>query len=261
MKVERILVGSNDNILYYPFWNIISKVYSENFGIKSTLMWHGIESDIDTYNLSKKYGDIIVLPIHPEYQIPWQTTWGYFYGTKFYPNEVCMTIGIDEILLSGFINQFIKNLNEDAYITVIDDAYSPSHWEKQNGTSPTAYHIAKGKTFNKVYEFDDNFLTEIEKVYQSKDAFWSSGEDKWGIDESYSSKKLRQYRDCKGEIISLSKFSFLQEKRINCRRTQEVPYDLNLLQAGLYSEIHCCRPYPDHKDYIDTLVKNIPKFI
>lgn len=261
MKVERIIVSSNNNILYYPFWNIVSKVYSENFGIKTTLMWHGDESDIKTYNLSTEYGDIIVLPIHPDYGVGWQTTWGFFYGTKFYPDEVCMTIGIDEIPLSNFVNQFILNIDPETYITLIDDAYFPSHWKKPNGTSPSAYHIAKGKIFNQIYKFDDNFLIELEKVYQSKDAFWSNKEDKWGIDESYSSKKLRIYHDQGGEIQSLSQFSFLQQRRINCYRNQEIPYNLNQLQEGFYSEIHCCRPYTNHKSYIDTLIKNIPKFI
>ena len=260
MKVERIIVSSNNNATYYPFWNIISEVYSKNFGIKSTLMWHGLESDISNYDISDKYGDIITLPIHPEYQVPWQTTWGYFYGTKFYPNEVCMILGIDEILLSNFFNSFIKDIDPDVYVTLIDDAYLPSHWQNPGGTSPTAYHIAKGKIFNEVYKFNNNFLLEIEKVYKSKDSFWSTGKDKWGIDESYSSKRLRKYKDSKGKITSFSKFSFLQERRINCHRNQEVPYDINLLQKGFYSEIHCCRPYLNHKNYLDTLVKNIPQF-
>lgn len=257
MKIDRVILTSNNHPNYYHFWNIVSKIYKENFNIIPTLIWFGKEEEFNDLDLDKTYGEVIFQDPHPNYQVGWQTTWGLFYFTKFFEDEVCLTMGIDQIPLSNFfVKDLIENIDSEKYVTLIDDAYN-THWTLDNGVSPSAYHIGKGKTFNKIYNFEDDFFSEVEKVYKTKDAFWSTGEDKWGIDESYSSKKMRNYEN-RNEIISLSKFKLLQQKRIDCYRNLEPKYDLNLLANGFYSEIHLCRPYTNHKEYIDNLTNKIP---
>lgn len=259
MKIDRVILTSNNNENYYHFWNIVSKIYKINFNITPTLIWFGNEEEIETLGLSKEYGDIICQKPHEKYQVPWQTTWGLFYFTKFFKDEVCLTIGIDEIPLSKmFINDLIEKIDNDSYVTLIDDAYH-THWTIDGGVSPSAYHIAKGKTFNEIYNFEEDFFLEIEKVYQSKDSFYSEGEDKWGIDESYSSKKMRAFKN-RNLIKSLGHFGMLVNRRIDCNRDKEPNYDVDLMKNGHYSEIHLCRPYTNHINYIDTLIKQIPKY-
>lgn len=259
MKIDRVILTSNSHPNYYHFWNIVSKIYKENLNITPTLIWFGDESKFNELGLSREYGDVIFQKPHPNYQEGWQTTWGLFYFTKFFKDEVCLTMGIDQIPLSTmFVKDLITDIEDNKYVMLIDDAYT-THWTLDNGVSPSAYHIGKGSVFNEIYNFEDDFLSEVEKVYSSKDAFWSKGEDKWGIDESYSSKKMRQYEK-KDNIISLSKFSLLRKRRIDCHRNLEPEYNFNSLKEGFYSEIHLCRPYTNHKNYIDNLVKQIPIF-
>ncbi len=262
MKIDRVILSSDNNELYYPFWNPISKIYKENFDITPTLIWIGDEKTLKEKGLSEKYGDIVVQQAHPEYQIPWQTTWALFHSTKYFLEDTCIIMGIDQVPLSDlFLVELIKNIDEDHYVMMIDDAYRPtSYWKEVGGASPSSYHIAKGKIFNQVYEFENYFEEEIIKVYKTKDAFWSNGDDKWGIDESYSCKKLRQYEKSGGRVHPLSKWRLLQKTRVDCHRTHEAYYDSDLLKAGNYSEAHLCRPYHQHKDYIDTLFSKIPKF-
>jgi len=269
MRIDRVILSSNDNINYYPFWNPLSKVYKENFNIQPTLIWFGIEEDIDRLGLSREYGDIIIQEPNPKYQIGWQTTWGCFYYTKFFPNEVCTTMGIDQVPLSDiFLKQMISDATDDEYVTLIDDAYNPIYWANPNGTSPSAYHIAKGIIFNNIYQFEPDFLSEVDKLYNTKverdydpnDAFWASGEGKWGMDESYTSKKLRDYRDSGGKIHCYSSFKKLAERRIECYRVIETPYDDEKLTTGYYSESHLCRPYTNHVDYISRMISLIPKY-
>lgn len=259
MKIDRVILTSNNNPNYFYFWNIVSKIYKQNFEITPTLIWFGSKSEFDELGMSREYGEVIFQDPHPNYQVAWQTTWALFYFSKFFEDEVCMTNGIDQIPLTNFfIKDLISNIEDEKYVTLIDNAYD-THWTIENGVSPSAYHIGKGKTFNGIYQFEDNFHDEVEKVYLSKDAYWSKGEDKWGIDESYSSKKMRQY-DKKENIISLSNFGLLNNKRIDCHRNLEPRYNVELLKKGYYSEIHLCRPYTNHKNYIDNLVNQIPKF-
>lgn len=269
MKIDRVILSSNDNINYYPFWNPISKVYKENFNITPTLIWIGEESDIERLGLSREYGEIIVQKEHPSYRVGWQTTWALFYFTKFFPEETLVIMGIDQLPLSDmFLRKMIEDCDGDDYVMLIDDAYRPIYWEDANGTSPSAYHIAKGKTFEKVYGFEDDFFKEAEKIYHTpverdynpSDAYWASGEDKWGIDESYASKMLRSYRKSGGSISALGQFQLLQKRRIECYRVVETPYDDYMLSSGQYSESHLCRPYTNHVEYINRMASLIPKY-
>ena len=82
----------------------------------------------------------------------------------------------------------------------------------------------------------------------------------WGLDETYSSKILREKKS-DYSIIGLSKFSeLLSGRRIDCHRSYEVYYDLEKLKNNYYIECHSCRPYNNHKDYINNIIKNVNKY-
>lgn len=258
MKIDRVILSSNNNPLYFNFWNGLSKVYFEKFNIIPTLIWFGSEQEFKDNNLSTEFGEVVFAKGNDKYPLPFQTTWALFYFTNLYPKDVCMTIGIDQVPLSNmFLNEPIKDFSNDSYNMLIADAYLPHHWSVVGGASPTAYHIAKGETFNKVYQFEKTFESEIEKICNSGvQAFWETTEGRWGIDETYSSSKLREY---KGEINSLNKFGLLCERRIECERHKETVYDLQRLKDGWYSESHLCRPFTNHVKYITDLYNSVPK--
>lgn len=269
MKIDRVLLASNENINYYPFWNPLSKVYKENFGIQPTLIWLGEESDIDRLGLSKEYGEIVIQKPNPNYKVAWQASYAPFYYTHKFPNDVVTTIGIDQVPLSDiFLIKMISDADDDVYVTLIDDAYLPIYWANPNGTSPSAYHIAKGSIFNEVYNFESTFEDEVNKIqntkverdYDPNDAFWASGDEVWGMDESYTSKMLRNYRDRGGKIKCYSQFNLLRDRRIECYRSCETLYDEQKLISGYYSESHMCRPYTNHKGYLDRIFSLIPKY-
>lgn len=256
MKVNRVILSSNNNPTYYHFWNPLSKVYKEKFGLIPTLVWIGTKQEAKQCNISDEHGDIIYALPNYNYNIPWQTTWALFWATQFFPDDTCMIMGIDQIILSNIFLDMVKDFDDDSYAMLIADAYKPNHWT--HTASPSSYHIAKGRTFKKIYNFEKHFMIEAKKVYESGiKAFWEESEGRWGIDESYSSAKLREWN---GTIHSLDNFSLLVERRIECERHKETPYDVEKLKQGWYSESHLCRPYTNHKNYIDTLLNNIPVY-
>jgi hypothetical protein len=256
MKVDRVILASNNNPTYYHFWNPLSKVYNEKFGINPTLLWVGEESEIESLGLSNEYGDIITVQAHPDYHIPWQTTWGMFWVTQFYPDDTCLIIGIDQVPLSNLFLNMVSPFSDDSYAMLIADAYRPNHWSIEGSASPSSYHIAKGSTFQKIYNFDSDFKSEMTKVHDSGiKGFWEDTAGRWGIDETYSSAKLRA---TDVPIHSLDNFTLLCERRIECERHKETPYNLDLLRSGWYSESHLCRPFTNHVEYITNLFNNIP---
>jgi len=261
MKVDRVILVSDNNSLYYSFWDNLSKTYKEKFNINPTLIFFGTEKELKTANLSAEYGDIILENKINEI-LPWQYTWALFYYTKFYLNETCVVMGIDQIPLGTyFLKDIIKDINENQYVMLIDDIYTLEHkfpykWD-QGGFSPSAYHIAKGSTFSDIYNFEDTFEKEIKKIDSLNiPTMWG---EKWGTDESYSSKKLREYHN-RNRISDLKASRQFLTRRIDCHRHNEVPYDINLLNSNYFIECHACRPYEDHKQYLDNLFNNIPKF-
>lgn len=261
MELNRVILSSDNNPLYYDFWNNLSKTYSQKFGIVPTLIFFGTHSEFKNAGLSDNYGEIVF-----EKKVngvsTWQYTWALFYYTKFYQEEVCAIMGIDQIPLGTyFLRDVIKDVPIDNYVMLIDDQYKlerkfPHKWD-EGGFSPSAYHMGKGRTFSDVFSFEDSFEDEIKKInYLPIPTMWG---DKWGMDEAYSCKKLREYKN-RERISDLSLSKDFLSRRIDCHRQIEVDYDVNMLQNNFFIECHSCRPYHNHKQYIDNMFNNIKKY-
>jgi len=262
MRVNRVILVSNNNPLYLDYWNNLSYTYKEKFGITPTLVFFGDESDIERFGVSDKYGEIIIQK-KIDYLPEWQFTWALFYFTKFYKNDVCAIMGIDQIPLGTFfLRDSIEHVSDEKYVMLIDNQYkfenTIRHKWDEGGSSPSAYHIAKGETFDEIFKFEDSFEQELLKIANLRlNTMWGRG---WGTDEAYSCKVLSSHAD-RDRIVDLSKAEDFLRRRIDCHRNIEVPYDLNLLNNNHYIECHACRPYSQHKAYLDKLFNDIPKFI
>lgn len=258
MKIDRVILSANNLPMYYDFWNPVSKVYKEKFGITPTLLWTGTEDELNATNLSRAYGDILTVETHKDYGIPFQSTWALYWATQFFPDDVCFICGIDEVPLSGmFLKDIIAPYSNDDYVMTIADAYLPNHWTKDQSASPSGQHSAKGSTFMDIYKFEPTFVKEVEKVVSAGvRAFWEDTAGRWGLDETYFSLRLREYPN-KERIKSLNNFSLMCERRIECERHKETPYDINKLKAGWYSQAHLCRPFANHVQYITKLYDDI----
>ena len=270
MKIDRVLLASNNNKLYYEFWNHASKVYHEKFGLKPTLIWVGTEEEKKECNISEEFGEVLITQPNYNYPINSQCTLATYWATQFFPDDVCIISGIDEIALSGyFIKEMVKEYSDDDYLMLIADAYGNQHWSIPNSVSPRGYHVGKGKIFSDIYQFKKEFDETIEIVMSSKilekylDANkggYASENLNWGMDETYISHKLREYNG-NYKLISLNNFTIMQNTRIECFRNIETPYDMDKLKNGWYSHSHLCRPFSEHSEYILKMFNNIPKSI
>ena len=257
MKINRVILSSNFNPTYYHFWNVLAPIYSNKFGIKPTLVWLGTLDELVEAGINCDLGDVIIQEPHKDYHIPFQTTWSLFWATQFYKEDTCIIMGIDQVPLSNMFMDMVTPLQETDYAMLIADAYKPNYWTKT--ASPSSYHVAKGETYCKVYEFESDFSKEIEKVCNSGVvAFWETTEGRWGIDETYSCFKLREG---KVNVVAFDKFTLLCERRVECERHKETPYNKDLMAQGWYSESHLCRPYTNHVNYINEMLNNIPCYI
>lgn len=259
MKVTRVFLSANDNPDYSQFWNPISRIYKENFNIQPTLIWFGEPNDIERLGLSSEFGNIIIQKPCLDHDIGWQSAWSIFWHMKFYPDDIFITMGIDQVLLSKLYLEILNGFEDDSYVMLAADGYSNSGWDYPDGTSPTSFHVVKGEVASRIFGFDETFQAELDKISNSGiKPYYENMGNKWGLEESYASYKLREYRDSGGKVEGQSMFKFICDMRIECCRTNEVSYSHDRLKRGVYGDAHLCRPFDDHKEYIETMLKLIP---
>lgn len=259
MKIDRVILTLNNNPKYFNFWNIISKVWKTRFDIHPTLIFHGNKDDIINNGLSETYGTIIVQPPLKYTSDIWILTWSLFYYTKFFPNDTLITMGIDQCPLSDYFLKQIKDIPDDEYIMCISDAYG-NDWT-ESGSCPSSYHIAKGKTFNYIYNFENSFEGEIKKIeaneFCKNGPFAKNRSPKWGMDELYSTYILRNLKKSGySKIKCLNEFKELQARRID---RADLPQFLNIknLQDGNYIEAHLPPVESKYENMIKIIAENI----
>ena len=258
MKIDRVIFCLNNNPVYTGLWNPISRAWKLKWGITPTLMFVGTEDELKSHDLSKEYGEIVRLNPVPEVvvnpSLDWSATWALFYGASLFPNEVVTLMGLDQLLLSDtFLKEIATNdkITHDAYIVSLADAY-----KDLPGIFPSAWHIAKGETFKKIYSIEETWEAEVKKVFSQREKYPRLIPYKWwGLDEAYSSEVIRT-KISEYPILMYNMFhSYWYPSRLD--RGGRLEYSVTDLRNGRYSEAHLPRPFENHKEYIDQLIHDL----
>jgi hypothetical protein len=127
---------------------------------------------------------------------------------------------------------------------------------------PGYYHVAKGKTFTEMLEFHDTFREAINFMYsagrygiknQNVDQYAhevSRRIPNWGwfgSEEHYCSELLINKKD---RVIDVG---IKDWKRVD--RSNGCEFDMNVLKAGGYVDMHSVRPYEPYAQQIETLLQ------
>ena len=253
LNIDRVILVLSDNLLYEGFWEYSSRFWANKFGVKPTLFFYGEQKNI---KLSKSVGEIYQLPFVKSVSInpsrDWACTWGLFYREEMFSDDICMTCGIDKAPLSDtFCNSCSEYNYEKDYIVGLSEAYNRDDW------FVSSHHVAKGKVFKEALTIEDDWEAEVEKVFSHRYKYGEmyGGGDFWGLDELYSSDKLKGYKNLKKHA---GQYKSLYENRID--RGYNLCLDLEKLKRGEYSELHAPRPYNNHSDFLETIYQNTPCF-
>lgn len=260
MKVDRVIIPLNNNPVFTGFWNPFSRVWKEKYNIIPTLFFVGTEEELESNNFSTKHGEIFrldpVKEVIVDPNLDWSTTWALFYGASKFDDDVCVTMGIDQITLTDKLFDFLKKsdtITNDDYVVALSDAYKQynmSHY-------PSAWHFAKGSVFKKILKIESEWDKELKKVFSFRKKYPSLPENFWALDEVYSSDMIMQYAKKNGDdnIVLLNMYNEWHSRRL-CR-SGILNYSKKLLDSGQYSELHSPRPFEDNSDYLLKLIDDL----
>lgn len=236
MKIDRVLISLNNNKNYTKFWNIVAPIWKEKFGFKPTLIFIGTQDEFESNNFNLDY-DVIQIEVSEMRGNRWGIPWSLFWLATQFPDDVCLTCGVDQIPLNYDFFDYIKDIDNEKFIVGLSDAYlnykvgTLSYFNtKSNILYPTGHNVALGRNFKKIFNIEDNLSDELNKVYLTKDDFHLPS-DLWGIDECYFSDVISNYIN-KQEIELLDYYKFFGKKRLYNMSN----LDSDLLDSGYYSE-------------------------
>lgn len=272
MKVNRVILALNNNPLYCKMWNLVSYVWKTKFDIIPTLIFNGTEKEFLSNNFNFDYGEFkIINKINEvsESNPDWSVTWSLFWGASQYKDDICMLCGADQIPITNFFFEKIKEVQDDKFVVGFADAYQ-NYTEKTLGyfntqtnvLYPSSHLVGKGYMFEKIFHTDNDWEKEIYKVFQSRSRYYLNNHyypgKLWGLDECYASEKISIFEH-KDSIIYLDIFwNFWQKRRMDCQHSA-YNVNLDLVKEGYYSEISC-KQVDFYKSQLQNIISNIPKY-
>jgi hypothetical protein len=236
MKIDIVTMSTNNNPLYYEFWEPVSKVWKTKFNIHPVLAFVGNNK----IEMSQKFGDVIYLPSIKGIADYILAAWARFYIIKFFPDNICMETDIDIAPLSHkyFIND-IAHLDDDCYHNLDFGIYNKGDnniWKTRfDKVVSGCYHIAKGSLFQKVCNFSDSWKHEMLKLDAMKFPIpfaYSTPTPKWALDELYITQLLRETIDLFPDIKIITKNNNYDVPNVD---RSDWKYDPELVKQGLIS--------------------------
>lgn len=238
MKIDYVIVSTDDNKLYSDFWEPVKNLWFNLVGIKPLLVKISDNDNVVEYDNCiihnfKKIDNI---------NTGFQSQIARMYVTRYYQNSVCLTSDIDMLpLCKNYFVKDIENVDNDNLVIFSSDAYQ--------GISryPICYNAAKGKTFNDIMKFEDTFTEYCIKLYNM-----GLG---WDTDELFFGKMVDSYEN-QSIITKLNRGWEYGRAKERIDRVYWV-YDENKLKSQKYIDSHSLRPYSRYKNEIDKIINHL----
>lgn len=259
MKIDRVICCLNENPLYFDLWEILSEIWFKKYKVLPTLAFFGSDEGLKKINPSEKYGEVHHIPCNPKYYYNpiknndnWEVTWGLFYTPTLFPEDICLTTGIDQIPLGNklFLDE-VEKTSEEKFLVGFGNAYG------HNQFYPSSHLVAKGKKYKEIFCIEDSFdeeISKIEKYFISNSNLRGKKLAKWGTDEEWAGFFLKN----NNEAVFSNIFNEWKNRRLDRSNSKfGAKYDPDYLKNNEYSEYHLPRPYKSHKHIIDKIVKEI----
>jgi len=251
MKIEKVIVSTNSNPLYFDFWKSFSYVWKEKMGADPVLIY--IDSSPDSAEIDERWGQVIRVKTVdgvPEYL---QTQWSRFFFTRLFPDSVCMTSDIDMYPLHKgyFMDEFQFDGNWHLHLNGNGVTGRHDDWINGKCNLNVCYHVNYGNRFGSLFEMADSWEDEIRRLHsmnlgkdQSQWAEHLKGMDNWGAEEDYTTAVLRRKSiDQSVTVYSKGLYGHRFDRSAWDRCKQAIP-------SHQFVDCHSLRPFHQNQNQI-----------
>ena len=237
MKIDRVILASDDNPEYLQFWPLVAKAWEQLIGVKPTLFLIADESvEVDT-----TVGEVIrFLPI-PGMKTSYQAQVIRIIAPAFFEDEISINSDIDTLPINR--NYFIKSVS-----SVLDDCHAVyrNNYDKDGLRYPLCYHAVKGSVCREVFGLD--YIDQ--SVVREKLIEWEAYGFGWQTDELVLTAALKKWNIKSGRVVLLNLGPGRHIDKIDWQ------YDKDKV-VSKYVGAHLPRPFNRHKKRIMRLVKDL----
>ena len=247
MKIDKVLVSSDDNPLYLDFWESCSRVWKENMGIDPVLLYLGNGS-----RPAERYGKVVQIEPSKSFPMYIQTLWVRYWYPRTQPDTCFCVSDIDMYPLNrDYFTKMIKGWPQDSH----------GHLTNYSQPWPSCYHVGLGSTFQSMFSLPEAFEPSLAELMTFSSRRLSTphpefGFKDWGIDESYASFKLSENK-VTGAIKTVHLDRHPSTRRLDRSNWSFREEDV---AKGKYLDCHSIRPYTDHKESIEKVLAAIPVY-
>jgi hypothetical protein len=249
MDIEKVIHASNDEPFYLDFWEVVSKVWRQKFGVTPILLYFG------NSKINEQYGSVIKMKVVEDLPVSLCCQLSRYWYPVVEKDAVFMTSDIDMIPISTwYFKDQIKDISDDKFVNL--NPYKKE--EDKEDFYPCCYNVAKGSTFKEILDLQNNWENFVNNnvnhwtniVANHQPQGLNKSFTNWTADEVWSTKKIRSFDQ--NRIIKMPRKQGTDYMRIN-RSCWSWSEDL----INDYYDCHCLRPYSSHKKEIDRLVEVI----
>ncbi len=240
MKIEKVIIASNENMKYLSFWPLVKKVW-RNMGFDPILIYTSKESvpicddhDVIFFNTMEMDTGFVSRNIRMLYP-------------SLFPNEICLISDIDLVPLNqNYFKSTISNLNNNNFVIMRNNV-------NINDQIPICWNVAKGSIWGEVFKVknEEQIRSLLIKWYQNtisdKTTAWYNDQVmlKFHLDEFEKVNPERVYR--------------LNDNLTKFRRLDRKSYTntlLSIYRNDSFTDFHMPRPYNKNKILINLIINH-----
>ena len=240
LKLDRVILSTDTNPLYYQFWPLAARLWRDIVGIKPTLAVIGNKTDL---NIDEEIGEVLYFEPLPDVPTGLYAQCIRLLVPAYFENETCLVADIDMIpLQKDYFTSSIKSIPDDHFVVYRDDYHPP-----QYKLYPMCYVAGKGKLFKEIFGITS--LEEIPRIITK----WKNRHLGLTTDELILYEKVNRWATETGHCTKLG-------HSVN-RRIDRSNWDYNTiaLQQLYYIDAHLPRPYNNYQKIIDQLASYTEK--
>jgi hypothetical protein len=236
LKIDRVILATNDNPTYIDFWPYAAKAWTQLIGVKPTLALIAH----DHVKVDESLGEVIRFKPIPGIATGLQAQVIRLLLPAYFPNQTCIISDIDQLpIKESYFTEAIAHISKEKFVIYNNKCYG------FKARFPMCYIAAQGQTFKDIFRIRNKY--DIPFIIKR----WARLGLGFNTDELVLYRYLTTWKRYASRCTKLGDTLGPRDKRRINRKSWE--YDPELVKKGFYVDAHLLRPYSKYKSELDRL--------